>query len=234
MNAYRAVWLVACAAVVLVGVGVGLVLSPTTLGGTFFLFAGLAAMSTLLGSRYGRRRLRVSRRRVIGSALAGGAVAGAAASLEELLGVGVLALGILLLSVSPYVLRAYVRALTSVPVSMAAGLGAWVSPPVYVSPHYMQVARVPDVRLLTEERLSGAWRTSFLALQSRPPTTQALATVEERQRYLDEFERRNPRGFAAWLASEAWASNIPVRYLRDAHMTRSEINWDEVTRQQDS
>ena len=35
-------------------------------------------------------------------------------------------------------------------------------------------------------------------------------TVVERQRYLDEFERRNRSGFAVWLASGPLASANPM------------------------
>lgn len=234
MRHYRAVWLVACAAVALVGVGVGLVRSPAVFAGAFFGGAVVAVASTVLVSRFAKRHVRASARRLIGSAVAAGAVAGAGVALGELLGAGAVVLAIVLLSVSPYLLRAYVRALTSVPVSMAAGLGAWVTPPVDVRPEQVQVPPPRDERLLTDQRLRGVWRTSFLVLQTRPRASEVLALAEERQRYLDEFERRNPRGFEAWLAGGAWASNIPVRYLRGEHTAEPEINWDDLTRQQDS
>lgn len=233
MRVYRVVWLVGCAAVALVGLVVGLVRVPATLLEVVFACAAVVAGSALAASRYRRRRRRGCARRVIGKAFVGGAAGGALVGLAALLGVGVLALGLLLVAASPYVIRAYVRALTAVPVSMAA-LGGWVSPPVDVGGQYGCLPAVPNVRLLTDERLRSAWRTSFLALQRWPPTNQVMATVEERRHYLDEFERRNPAGFKAWLASQAWASNIPARYLRDDHTTQPEINWDELTRQHDA
>lgn len=234
MKVYRAAWLVAFAAAVLAGVGVGLARSPETLAGTFVAFAALTAISSHAADCYRQRRLRAPDRRLIGTALVGGAAAGAAVGLAGLLGVGVLALGMVLLAASPHVLPAYVRALTSVPVSMGAGLSAWMSPPACVSPQSAQTPAAPNLRLLTDQRLRGVWRASFLVLQRRPRSSEVAAIVEQRQRYLDEFERRNPRGFEAWLARGAWPSDIPGSCLRDVPTAGPGINWDELTRQQDS
>ena len=56
-----------------------------------------------------------------------------------------------------------------------------------------------------------------------------LATVEERQRYLDEIERRNAEGFMSWLASSARVASNPLPYLVANRRVRSVINWDELT-----
>jgi hypothetical protein len=55
-------------------------------------------------------------------------------------------------------------------------------------------------------------------------------TVLERENYLDEFERRNRSGFAAWLASGPLASASPLPYLVGVPT----INWDDLTREQES
>lgn len=60
-----------------------------------------------------------------------------------------------------------------------------------------------------------AWRTSFVALQQPLPPSTKLRVVERRQEFLDEFERRNARGFAAWLASGARAAGDPSRFITD-------------------
>lgn len=156
MKVYRAVWLVACVSLALAGVGIGLVRSPAALAGTFVAFAVLAAISSLVAGRYQKPRLRAAGRRLTGTGLRGGAVACAVVGFGGLLGARVLALGIVLLSAWPHVLRSYVRALSSVPVSMAAGLGAWVSPPDDVRPQSVQTPAAPNVRLLTDQRLRGA------------------------------------------------------------------------------
>lgn len=40
-----------------------------------------------------------------------------------------------------------------------------------------------------------------------------LRVVQQRQLYLDELERRNPAGLAAWLASGARAAGDPTRFI---------------------
>jgi hypothetical protein len=63
----------------------------------------------------------------------------------------------------------------------------------------------------------------------RRDTRATLATVEERQRYLDEFERRNSTGLTAWLASGARVASNPLPYLAKSYAERPVINWDDLT-----
>ena len=56
-----------------------------------------------------------------------------------------------------------------------------------------------------------------------------VAVTFLRERYLDEFERRNRSGFATWLASGPLASASPLPYLVGVPT----INWDDLTREQD-
>jgi hypothetical protein len=56
-----------------------------------------------------------------------------------------------------------------------------------------------------------------------------LATVEERQSYLDELERRNATGLAAWLASGARVASNPLPYLVVNRTEPPVINWEELT-----
>ena len=58
-----------------------------------------------------------------------------------------------------------------------------------------------------------AWRTSYLALQRLSSSASRLRLVQRRQHCLDELERRNPNGFAAWLASGARAAGDPSKYI---------------------
>lgn len=231
---YRRLWSVACAALLLAGAGVGAVRSPVTFGAVFVASAVATAMVHLVVSRCRKRRRRASSDRLIVSALVGGSAAGAVAGLGEPLGVEAFAAGMVLLALSPFVLRSYARALTSEPMATLAGLGGWVSPPILVSPHRAPAPAVPDIRQYTDQHLRRLWLTSFLVLQARPRAQEAVAIVSVRQRYLDEFERRNPHGFEAWLACMAGASHIPASYLRHTSAPRSEIDWDELIRPQGS
>jgi hypothetical protein len=57
--------------------------------------------------------------------------------------------------------------------------------------------------------------------------SQQLQIVESRQHQLDEFERLNPEGFAAWLASEPRATGDLIPFVLGNHdRDLSPINWD--------
>jgi hypothetical protein len=60
-----------------------------------------------------------------------------------------------------------------------------------------------------------------------------MDAVAVRQRFLDEFERRNSSGLAAWLASGARAAGNPLPYLTESRVNTPAIDWDELTRGQD-
>lgn len=86
----------------------------------------------------------------------------------------------------------------------------------------------------TDEQLCHDWCDSYRALESTYSGRKFDRIVEDRRRYLDELERRNPAGFAAWLASGATADDNPLPYLSLAHCDHSGIDWDELTGGQDS
>jgi hypothetical protein len=66
---------------------------------------------------------------------------------------------------------------------------------------------------MDDEELCWAWRVSFVALQRAPSVTARLQVVQKRQAYLDELDRRNADGLAAWFASGARAAGDPRRYI---------------------
>ena len=69
------------------------------------------------------------------------------------------------------------------------------------------------VEALDDPALCFAWRRSYVALQ-RPLAAHArLRIVERRREFLDELERRNAAGFAAWLCSGARAAGDPSKYI---------------------
>lgn len=73
-----------------------------------------------------------------------------------------------------------------------------------------------ELRSLDDEALCLAWRRSFIRLEAARSAMERLSVVEQRQQYLDEFQRRCPDGLAAWLASGARASSNPLPFLGDA------------------
>lgn len=88
-----------------------------------------------------------------------------------------------------------------------------------------------DPCFLTDEQLCAAWRASTDALRDGPPE-QRRSVAARRQRYLDEFERRNPEGLRAWLASCDTASVDPHAFLVADRSDAPPVDWDELTRGQ--
>ncbi len=72
-----------------------------------------------------------------------------------------------------------------------------------------------DLGTLDDVALCLAWRRSFLLLEAAHTVADRVVVVEQRQRYLDELQRRCPQGLASWLGSGARASGNPLPYLGD-------------------
>ena len=234
MKTYRVVWLVVWVVVAALGAAVALILSAVALAVLFLIFAVLGGMLPLSLVRDYDDRSVPDRLRLIGTgALMGGTTAGAVVGFALLLGEGVLLLVLFLLISSPYAMTAYGRWLSSASKQSAAQLGALVRALAYTSPAYLPVPPPSDVGMLTDDELCQKWRASFLALQAQTSSRQMVRTVVDRERYLDEFERRNPNGFVAWLASGARAPGNPLPYLIGTRYDSPTINWDELTRGQD-
>ncbi|MEU8225697.1 hypothetical protein [Kribbella sp. NPDC048915] len=82
-------------------------------------------------------------------------------------------------------------------------------------PASLAIADEPLTELdaLDDEALCLAWRRSYRRLEAARTPAERLVVVEQRQRYLDELDRRSPDGLAAWLAAGARASGNPLPYL---------------------
>jgi hypothetical protein len=72
-----------------------------------------------------------------------------------------------------------------------------------------------ELSSLDDDALCLAWRRSFLRLEDARSAMERLSIVEQRQKYLDELDRRSPEGIAAWLASGARASGNPLPFVAD-------------------
>ncbi|MFI6826447.1 hypothetical protein ACIBG5_05060 [Kribbella sp. NPDC050241] len=66
---------------------------------------------------------------------------------------------------------------------------------------------------LTTAELCTRWQDSYDALRAATTAAARLRIVEARQHYLDELERRDPRGLNAWLGKNASAAGDPSRFL---------------------
>jgi hypothetical protein len=77
----------------------------------------------------------------------------------------------------------------------------------------------PPVSLLPTSDLGGEWlrTTSALASPVEPATHQEI--IRRRQETLDELERRDPAGFARWLAAGAATDSDPATFVREDRTT---------------
>lgn len=123
-------------------------------------------------------------------------------------------------------LAAFGGGLTTAALLLCAGSGLWAgnrhrprarATPV-VNPHDVLAAvTLPASSALVAdmgtEELCVAWRRSYhqLVLAADEPARRLV--VQRRQEFLDEFERRDGRGFRRWLDSGARAGGDPGPYL---------------------
>jgi hypothetical protein len=85
-------------------------------------------------------------------------------------------------------------------------------PPV-ARPVDMPEPAAATLRDLDDEALCLAWRRSYVQLQQSTSASARIRHVQQRERLLDELERRDPAGLAAWLASGCRAAGNPLPYL---------------------
>jgi hypothetical protein len=232
MRMYRTGWLVAGIALLLVGVGAAAHASPRALLIAFVVVAVACSLVSLsaVGIRGTARPRRVSSRFVATSALVGGTIAVALVVFAALLGQRVGLLAFVVLVTSPPAVRAYGRWLRSIPTPSAAQLDAIARAFANAGTGYAGMPPEPDPRELTDEELSQRWRASRVYLRRRPSTAQVIRSVEQRQIYLDEFERRYPGAFAPWLTSGAGTMDYLTPFAVRSRDDHARINWDELTR----
>ena len=235
MRMYRTGWLTAGIALLVVGVGAAAHPSTRAFPTAFVvvvvtcLLVGLCAV----GIRGSARPRRVGARFVATSALVGGTIAVAVVGFAALLGPRVGLLALVVLVTSPSAVRAYGRWLRLVPTPSASLLDALARIFANAGMGYVGVQPEPDPRELTDEELSQRWRASCLYLRRRPSSAHVMRALEQRQIYLDEFERRYPGAFAAWLTSGAGTLDDLTPHASRGGDDHAWINWDELTRGRD-
>jgi hypothetical protein len=157
----------------------------------------------------------VSRARVVATV-----VAAALAGLAVLVlgGVGTLA-PLVLLGVTAAVVHHEMRFARTTP-SARTGPGALPGspPPPTPLPGTLAVALPGGVDVLSlarwsEQELCQAWQRTYVQLQRHTDAAWTEHLAQTRCTYLDELQRRDPNGFAAWIASGARAASDPMRYL---------------------
>ncbi|MGW6281307.1 hypothetical protein [Kribbella sp. NPDC055071] len=184
---YQFVWSVACGVVVVLGVVAGLFLvSPAGVFGLFFISALIG--STVASSRWSKSQGAPLAARAWNAALTVGAVIAAVVAFAGyivLLGIAGPSLLAILAVTSPPVMRRITR----------------------------RRGQVAHSRALTTAELCRRWQESYEALRGATTAAARLRIVEARQHYLDELERRDPRGLSAWLERNASAAGDPSRFL---------------------
>lgn len=73
---------------------------------------------------------------------------------------------------------------------------------------------LPPVSALPTAALGREWLRTTHALAGRLPPTARESIVRRRQETLDELERRDPVGFARWLAAGPVPGSDPAHYVR--------------------
>jgi hypothetical protein len=233
MTTYRAGWLTAYTVLLLTGVSAGIHASLEALSAAFVIAAVACSSAGAVRMRGSARPRRVRARILVGCALVGGTTALALVGYAGLLGQRVALLGLFVLVSSPAAVRSYGRWLRSVPTPSTARLDAFARVFANAGMGYVGVQPEPDPRELTDDELCERWRASCLYLRRRPSAAQVMRAVEQRQIYLDEFERRYPGAFAAWLTSGAGTLDYLTPYAMRSRDDHARINWDELTRGRD-
>ena len=230
MDMYRSAWLCFTAPAGIVGVWASI--EKFSLGGVLaiLLVVATGAASIRLTHTEGGRR--PEWRPAVWTGLAWGAAAVAAAGLVGWLGLTGLAVVALLTVLSPMVLtKAFKRSHLSRhgegviarrghdgrgdPAASGQDEVAGSAEVTAVTARFLLAApwmqRPPES--MDDATLCLAWRMSYVSLQRSLPLHVGLRIVERRQAFLDELERRNARGFSAWLASGARAAGDPSKYV---------------------
>jgi hypothetical protein len=77
----------------------------------------------------------------------------------------------------------------------------------------------PPVSLLGTSDLGSEWLRTTSALASPVESAKRQQIIERRQETLDELERRDPAGFARWLAAGAAGDSDPATFVRQDRTT---------------
>ena len=238
MKVYRLAWVSCCGLLGVVGIVVALMweLGLTIAVAVLIAFVGGVFVWVALDPEGSTRPSREVRRIVVSGSVLMGLWASAFVVLTQMLGLPAAALLLVMVGGgSPRALhygsdwlreRGHLPTPSAEPVlpdAIEAWLAAEPEPTVRSEPP----ASVVPLEM-TDQALCLAWRTSFSALQRATSASEQLHVIEARRAYLDEIERRNARGMAAWLASGARAAGDPSRYVLGDAAGRTFIDWDDL------
>lgn len=227
MRVYTRVWVGCWSVVALVAMLFGFAAWSTSSTLGVFALSGLLCATTVAvhdprrgGSRRRNRDLALA---AVRRCLLGGAVTVAVCVAASSLGTLTMPLLAVAGAGSPWILA---RVLARSPGGTAAAAPApgppdsadrpALSAPAARAPEHVQLSAShwdTFVRSLSDQELCASWRVSYTFVVSASATVTGVELVNLRQAYLDELERRNPRGVQAWLTHGARAAGDPTRHL---------------------
>lgn len=228
MSAYRIGWATMTALLAAAGMVASALSSATRLVVEFTTFAVIGALAVLAASQTDgpRRHRHMARRALVGASVGGSSVAGLL-GLTGILGPASLLLALAVAVASPWAVRTLGSRLRSMSRPSADQFDVVVRSLACGAAGFMPVGPVSPQLPETDEELCEHWCANYRAMSVTRSSRKLMRLAEERGRQLDEMERRNPAGFAAWLASGATAADNPLPYLSLAHIEDAAIDWDE-------
>ncbi len=123
------------------------------------------------------------------------------------------------------------RGLRRVPRPTEAQLAELGRSLAYANPLFVPFEPTFHLYLLTDDQLAHTWRCSAVAVSSPDDQRDLIRAVDERQRYLEELERRQPGLIGAWLACRVESSGHGWAERTASCLEPHPIDWDALTRE---
>ena len=219
MALYRAAWMSVTFMVGCLGVAVALLSDHAKVNSAVAAVVGIATGAIAYVAQEARCVIDY-RRQALTAAAAGTAGCCAIGGLNTFVGQEALLVMVLFTVTSPAAAQSYIATARRIaarrrpPAQLQAPTAGQIENPIQRLNHQTS-SQICPIGLLTDDELCQAWRTSSSAIaQPGPNPTQQAQLVAARQRYLDEFERRDPAGFQQWLAAGPQPDSDPSQYLR--------------------
>ena len=216
---YRAAWMSVTFVVGCLGAAVALLSDHAKVNSAVAVVVGIA-IGAITYVAQEARCVTDYRRQALTAAAAGTAACCAIAGLNALVGQEALLVMVLFTVTSPAAVRHCIATAHRIaarrrpPAQLHARTSGQIENPIQ-SLNHQTPSQIHPERLLTDLELCQAWRTSSSAIaQPGPNPTQQAQLVAARQRYLDEFERRDTAGFQRWLGAGPQPDCDPSQYLR--------------------
>lgn len=226
MRIYRMIWRVTCTAVTVFGIVVALSASPVTAASVAVPSAIVGAIVALTvrataGTPPGTHRAAFMLRWTTMSAVA--AVSGVGLSVA--LDAWVIPVALWLLLCSPELVGRYYCRWQLPFRPWIASCQAAVPFAIWASPWYVPDPP-PELCTISDEELCQRWRASCTRLATHPDAADWAGIAEERRSLLEEAERRNPAGLAAWITSPHPSPAALHYHLTQTHACNVRVDWD--------